>query len=89
MTDTGVMMPDARGIISTEDGPVLFKLQGYSVVPFEGANRRSVTASVTFRTESDTHRWLNQVIAVHDGTIDFTTMSNRFPVYACVPTDHA
>lgn len=89
MTDTGVMLPNVRGVIVTEEGPVLFKLQGYSVAPHEGATKRTVTASVNFRTESDAHRWLNQVIAVHDGTIDFTTWSTRFPTYVCIPTDHA
>ena len=89
MTDGGVLMPDACGVISTDDGPVLFQFRGYSVAPHEGADRRTVTASVNFRAESETHRWLNHVIAVHDGTIDFTTMSTRFPVYVCIPTDHA
>lgn len=35
-------------------------------------------------------RWSNYPrMTVHDGTIDFTTMSTRFPVYVCIPTDHA
>lgn len=68
---------------------MLFSFSAYSVVPHEGANTRSVTASVNFRTDVEEHRWLNRAIAVHDGTIDFTNMSTRFPVYVCVPTDHA
>lgn len=89
MSDDGMMMPNASGIIATEAGPVLFSFSGYSVVPHEGADTRNVTASVTFRTEVDEHRWLNRAIAVHDGTIEFKTMSTHFPVYVCVPTDHA
>lgn len=79
-------MPDARGLVATGDGPVLFEFHGYSVSPSPGANMRTVTASVVFRTESPSHRWLNTAIVVHDGTIDFTTMTTEFPTYICVPT---
>lgn len=89
MSDEGVLMPDVRGIISTEEGAVLFAFQGYSVAPTPDATLRTVTAAVTFRTSSEAHRWLNTTIAVHDGTIDFSTMATKFPTYVCVPTAHA
>ena len=86
MTDDGVLMPDVRGVIDTADGPVLIEFHGYSVAPSPDATVRTVTASITFRTESEPYRWLNKVIAVHDGTIDFETMATEFPTYICVPT---
>lgn len=89
MTDDGLLMPDARGLVATDDGPVLFELHGYSVSPTPDATTRTVSASIVFRTDSQRHRWLNTAIAVHDGTIDFTTMTTEFPTYVCVPTTHA
>ena len=89
MNDAGVLMPDARGVITTDGGPVLFEFRGYSIGATPDAPRRTVTAAVTFRTEVDEHRWLNTAIAVHDGTIDFTTMTTEFPTYVCVPTSVA
>ena len=82
-------MPDVRGVIAAAGGPVLFEFRGYSVAPTADSARRTVTAAVTFRTEAEEHRWLNTAIAVHDGTIDFTTMVAEFPTYVCVPTAHA
>lgn len=85
-TDSGVLMPDVRGIITTDDGPVLFAFHGYSLMPEQGSSVRPVTSSITFRTESEAHRWLNTALAVHDGSIDFATMTATFPAYVCVPT---
>ena len=44
---------------------------------------------MTFRTEAEEHRWLNTAIAVHDGPIDFATMTAEFPTYVCTPTSVA
>lgn len=33
MRDDGVLMPDVRGVVDTEEGPVLFELRGYSLPP--------------------------------------------------------
>ena len=84
-TDSGVLMPDVRGIITTDDGPVLFEFHGYSLPPDPGSQIRSVTAAITFRTDSDKHRWLNTALVVHEGSIDFATMTATFPAYVCVP----
>ena len=89
MNDGGVLMPDVRGVISTTAGPVLVEFRGYSVGATPDAQRRTVTAAVTFRTDVAEHRWLNTAIAVHDGTIDFSTMTTEFPTYLCVPTSVA
>ena len=85
MADDGVLMPNVRGVVSTDAGPVLFGFRGYSLPP-EGATAvRSVVATVFFRAEVPEHRWLNHVIAVHEGSIDFADMTTRFPTFVCVP----
>lgn len=85
MSDDGVLMPNARGIISTDAGPVLFGFRGYSLPAPAGQTRRAVTATIFFRAESDEHRWLNHAIAVHEGAIDFADMTTRFPAFVCIP----
>ena len=84
MADDGVLLPDVRGVIATEAGPVLFEFRGHSVPTSPGADRRAVTAAVGFRAGHDEHRWLNHIVAVHEGFIDFATMSMSFPTYVCV-----
>ncbi len=82
--EDGVLMPDVRGVIATAEGPVLFTMRGYSVATGQ-PRRRQVASSVTFRAEAPSHRWLNDVIAVHEGFIDFDTMAGHFPAYVCLP----
>lgn len=84
MADDGVFLPDVRGVIATHAGPVLFEFRGHSVPVAPGSVRRAVTAAVAFRAGDDDHRWLNHVVAVHEGFIDFTTMTMSFPTFVCV-----
>lgn len=86
MRDDGVLMPDARGVIDAQGGPVLFELHGYSLATSVATTRR-VVATINFRSEVERHRWLNDAIAVHEGSIDFTDMSTEFPAFICVPGD--
>ncbi len=71
-------MPDAHGVIETDDGArVLFYLTGYSR-PIEGSpNLRAIVSPATFETDDDRYRWLNDVIAVGEGVIDFETLRLR------------
>ena len=85
MTDDGVLLPDARGVITTAEGPVLFEFHGSSIPVSPGSTTRRVTASVVFRTEAEEHRWLNHAVVVQEGAIDFTTMSLRLPTFVCLP----
>lgn len=85
MRDDGVLMPDVRGVIDADGGPVLFEFRGYSLAT-SVATTRLVVSAINFRSEVDQQRWLNDVIAVHDGWIDFTDMSTEFPAFVCVPS---
>ena len=85
MTDDGVLLPDARGLITTAEGPVLFEFHGSSIPLSPGSTTRRVSAAVVFRTDAETHRWLNHAVVVQQGTIDFTTMKVGLPTYLCLP----
>ncbi len=71
--------------IETDDGArVLFHITGYSR-PIEGSpNLRAIVSPATFETDDDRYRWLNNVIAVGEGVIDFETLRLRLRYYGCV-----
>lgn len=82
--EDGVLVPDAHGVIETDDGArVLFRLGGYSH-PVPGSPKlRSIVSPATFATDDDRYRWLNDVLAVGEGTIDFETLQLRLRYYEC------
>lgn len=83
--EDGVLVPDAHGVIATDDGArILFHLGGYSHPSDESPNLRKIVSPATFATDDDRYRWLNDVIAVGEGTIDFETLRLRLRYYACV-----
>ncbi len=61
----GYASPDARGVITVDDGVVLFTLTGLSSL----TDGRGVHV-LTFQTDAPSHRWLDDVIAVGEGSID-------------------
>ncbi len=72
-------MPDARGTIEVGDQAfVLFTLTGLSNLT-DGAGIHVLT----FMTEHEPHLWLNEVIAIGEGSIDAAagTLSMRY--YSC------
>jgi hypothetical protein len=83
--EDGVMMPDAHGVIATDDGArILFHLGGYSNV-IEGApSKRGIVSPATFATDDDRYRWLNDVIAIGEGVIDFETLRLELRYFAAV-----
>lgn len=83
--EDGVLVPDAHGVIETDDGArVLFHLGGRSR-PIEGSpTLRAIVSPATFEAEDDRYRWLNDVIAVGEGVIDFETLRLRMRYYRCV-----
>ena len=85
MSDDGVLHPDVRGVISTAEGPVLFEFHGNSVAVHPDDTTRQINASVVFRTQAESHRWLNHALVVQEGAIDFTTMTTRLPTFVCLP----
>lgn len=83
--EDGVLLPDAHGVIETDDGGrVLFHLSGYST-PVEGQEAmRGILSPATFATDDERYKWLNDVVAVGEGVIDFRTLELRLRYYATV-----
>ena len=75
----GTMLPDAHGVIVTNDNAVImFTLQGRTV--FE-QNQGKQLLSVIFESEAESYRWLNKAFCVLEGLIESERMRAR--VYAC------
>jgi len=83
MTDDGVFLPDVRGVVMTEEGPVLFELHGTSILPNPGDTMRNIAASVVLRAQADKHKWLNHSLVVQSGAIDFSTATVTVQTYVC------
>lgn len=79
----GFAYPDARGMVSLASGGlVFFELRGLSSL-----RDGSGVHVVTFQTEDAEHLWLNEVIAVGEGSIDPQRRVLAMRYYACV-VDH-
>jgi hypothetical protein len=75
----GFAMPDARGVIDVgEQAFVLFALSGLSDLT-DGAG----VHVMTFMTEHEPYAWLNDVIAVGEGSIDPAAGFLRMRYYSC------
>jgi hypothetical protein len=76
----GYALPDARGVVEVEDGDfVLFGVTGMSSL-----TNGSGVHVMTFQTDSDAHDWLNDVIAIGEGSIDPERAVLAMRYYACV-----
>ena len=83
--EDGVLIPDAHGVIETADGArIVFHLGGYSTTLEGSPSRRAIVSPATFATDDARYRWLNDVIAVGEGTIDFETMRLQMSYFAAV-----
>lgn len=72
-------LPDARGTIEVEDQAfVLFTLTGLSNLT-DGAG----VHVLTFMTEHEPHLWLNEVIAIGEGSIDKAAGALSMRYYSC------
>lgn len=77
----GIMLPDAHGIIVTNDHcAIIFTLQGRTV--FEQEQGRQLL-SVIFEAEAEPYLWLNLTFCVLEGIIDSERLEMRARVYAC------
>jgi hypothetical protein len=75
----GHALPDARGVIRlAEGGEVLFALGGLSTLT-DGMG----VHVMTFRTAAPSHLWLNDVVAVGEGTIDVEHSRLAMRYYEC------
>lgn len=77
----GMMLPDAHGIILTEDHcVVMFTLQGRTV--FEESQGKQLLNAI-FEAEAPAYRWLNSSLCVAEGLIDGERLAMRARVYTC------
>jgi hypothetical protein len=74
----GYASPNARGVIEVDDGAVLFTLTGLSSLD----DGRGVHV-LTFQTDAASHLWLNDVIAVGEGSIDMEQHRLAMRYYEC------
>jgi hypothetical protein len=82
----GYALPDARGVVHAGDAEVLFALAGLSSLD-DGRGLHVMT----FQTESPSHLWLNEVLAVGEGTIDAEHSRLTMRYYECLaelPLEH-
>ena len=82
----GAMLPDAHGVIRTEDGAtVLFSLAGRTVW-VETANGRQgrQLLRALFEAEDQRYRWLNNTVCILEGKIDAGTGRMQARVYSCI-----
>lgn len=65
----GVLTPDFRGVLETDDGAtILFAWRGFTRPSVEGDPRRLV-ASVTHLSDDARYRWLNDVVGAIAGEV--------------------
>jgi hypothetical protein len=74
----GFALPDARGVIHVDDGEVLFALTGLSSL----ADGRGLHV-MTFQTAAPAHLWLNDVLAIGEGSIDVAHAQLAMRYYEC------
>jgi hypothetical protein len=81
----GVLLPNVRGLIKTEDGArVRYETQGYSyVVPDRPPNFRSIVASVRFYSKAEQYQWLNTLVGLEEGIINVANGRIVTRVYQC------
>jgi len=78
------MMPDAHGVITTEDGAtVLFSFSGRTVWS-EDRSRGGQSLCVLFESEQQRYRWLNGQLCVLEGVVDPDRMVMQARAYVCV-----
>lgn len=77
----GVMLPDAHGVIMTEEGAaILFSLQGRTFFA-QGQGQQLLT--VLFETDAEAYHWLNTTVCILEGVIDSERPHMRARIYAC------
>jgi Protein of unknown function (DUF3237) len=78
----GLMMPNAQGLIKTDDGALIhFSLQGRTVKI--GDQGRQLLSAI-FESADDRYKWLNNTFCVVEGKIDMEKLIMSFRVFSCV-----
>ena len=83
----GVMLPGARGVVTTPEGAdVIFDLTGRTVfVDRDGETVGRQLLLTLFEAEHDDYRWLNQTVCITEGAIDPVRKVMRMEVHLCHP----
>jgi hypothetical protein len=77
----GRMLPNARGLITTDDGAsILFELRGRTIFEGDTPGRQNLVG--WFEADDERYRWLNDIVCIAEGHIDDEGMQIR--VYAGV-----
>ena len=82
----GAMLPNARGVVVTDDGAeVLFSLTGRTVfVDRLGEEVGRQLLLVLLESEDDRYAWLNNTVCVGDGLVSAETMTMHLEVFECI-----
>lgn len=82
----GAMLPNARGVITTDDGAeVFFGLTGRTVfVDRDGEEVGRQLLMVSLESEDDRYAWLNNTVCVGEGVISAQTLTTHMDVFQCV-----
>ncbi len=82
----GAMLPNARGVVATDDGAeVVFDLTGRTVfVDRDGEEVGRQLLLVLLESEDGRYAWLNNAVCVGDGVISAETMTMHLDVFPCV-----
>ena len=68
-----VNLPTLRGILTTEDGAVIWvEFDGIATLR-PGDQARAVVTALTFRTGDGRYRWLNTTFTVVEGVLEYAT----------------
>ena len=83
----GVMLPAARGVITTDDdAEVMFDLSGRTVFVEQGPVTVGRQLLLTlFESEDARYRWLNNTVCLTEGVIDPVAKAMHMEVSLCVP----
>lgn len=81
----GAMLPNARGVITADDGAeIFFELSGRTMwVEREGTRRGAQLLMTLFESQADDYNWLNNTVCMSEGEIDPTTLVLHLRVFAC------
>jgi len=82
----GAMLPNARGVVATDDGAeVVFDLTGRTVfVDRDGEEVGRQLLLVLLESEDGRYAWLNKAVCVGEGVISAEPMTMHLDVFQCV-----
>ena len=81
----GAMLPNARGVITADDGAeIFFELSGRTVwVERDRALRGAQLLMTLFESQAEAYTWLNNTVCMSEGKIDPSTLVLALRVFSC------